>query len=507
MHITKGPTKEVNVTINGSTLEQTKSATILGRVINSSLTAKAHYQKVIESSSNNLKLFKYITNIKSGLHPQKALNIYKAMVRSKIEYCSTTLANSANASFHSIQVLQNKILRRCLGLTPSTPIPLIYALANELLPNERTLWLVAKEVVKLIAFNNPIADTIKSNSHLNTSYAIAYNTFSNVMDDIDAVHPNLPISNLVIFEKTTNTKKSNMTKEEIIVQHSSMLAEYRSTSFKVIYTDSSVGEEKTGCGIYLLNTDTEHSFHISFKSSSAFGELLAIEEAIDIAIRNNYSSVVIFTDSQIACQTLKRHTSTNSIAAKIFNKISNHNFNNVHVRWIPSHKNIFGNEKADALAKSAIINSSCKTVKLTIDEACKRIKNYIYDQSFQNFLNYSNTNQNLYATIFPSRRNFAWFKNFKFNPKDIKTLNRILTGHTYDKKYLVKIKATNSSLCRCGDTDCYVHQTFQCPLLNNIRVTFNVFNEAHNFKEVFKDKNNAKITQLVKFFQKADLKF
>lgn len=52
-----------------------------------------------------------------------------------------------------------------------------------------------------------------------------------------------------------------------------------------MYTDASLSDQRTGCGVYDLADKSEHAFHIPFKTSSSFGELLAIEEAIEIASR------------------------------------------------------------------------------------------------------------------------------------------------------------------------------------------------------------------------------
>ncbi|XP_036347592.1 uncharacterized protein LOC118756969 [Rhagoletis pomonella] len=168
-----------------------------------------------------------------------------------------------------------------------------------------------------------------------------------------------------------------MTVERIKTQHALIVEDYLDRNYTIMYTDASLSEDKTGCGIFILNTNAGYSFHTPFKSSSAFGELLAIEEAIDIATHNEYFSLVIFTDSLISCQTLKNRKSNNSIAVRIHNKISQNLFRSVQIRWIPSRKNIPGNDKADELAKKSIELNSSKTVKLKIDEACKLTKNRI----------------------------------------------------------------------------------------------------------------------------------
>lgn len=74
-----------------------------------------------------------------------ALNLYKSLIRSKVEYAGTSIANSPNYINRKI-TFQNAALIRCLGLTPSTPTQIIYVLANELPPRERGIYLTAKEL-------------------------------------------------------------------------------------------------------------------------------------------------------------------------------------------------------------------------------------------------------------------------------------------------------------------------------------------------------------------------
>lgn len=131
MNVSKGSKIIIHVTVNNPSIPQTNSTKFLGREISSSLTVDGHYNKVIVKSEN--KLFKLISTIKAGLRLKAAINFYKSFVRSKIGYCRTFTTNCIKIVHKKIQTFQKSLLGRALGVTPSTPIPLIliYVLANE----------------------------------------------------------------------------------------------------------------------------------------------------------------------------------------------------------------------------------------------------------------------------------------------------------------------------------------------------------------------------------------
>ena len=107
---------------------------------------------VFHDCKNNSNLLKSLTSIKGGLKPPYGLTFYKSYVRSKLEYGRTTTAHSPGSTDKRIRTFQNSNIRRCLGCTPSTPYHNLYALANELPPKERAIFLTSKEILNTIYF-------------------------------------------------------------------------------------------------------------------------------------------------------------------------------------------------------------------------------------------------------------------------------------------------------------------------------------------------------------------
>lgn len=115
--------------------------------------------------------------------------------------------NYAKTINKQIQTYQNSFIRRSLGLTPATPLPLIYALANELLPSERATWLTAKELINNIATDQTLKEQLQNYTNFNSSYSLVLNQFRHVFEDLDIVDTVIPTTNLNVITNTLNDKK------------------------------------------------------------------------------------------------------------------------------------------------------------------------------------------------------------------------------------------------------------------------------------------------------------
>lgn len=75
-----------------------------------------------------------------------SLNVYRSVVRSKIEYSKTTTANSPQYIKKKVERLIDMI-KRSLGVPKSSPTLVVYTLAGELPPAHRAQFLTAKRSV------------------------------------------------------------------------------------------------------------------------------------------------------------------------------------------------------------------------------------------------------------------------------------------------------------------------------------------------------------------------
>ncbi|GBM00774.1 Metabotropic glutamate receptor 8 [Araneus ventricosus] len=148
-----------------------------------------------------------------------------------------------------------------------------------------------------------------------------------------------------------------------------------------IYTDGSRNEEnQSGSGIYITTPREVRKIKLRNPDNcSVFrSELLAIETGLEAILNeNNYGEVWILSDSRSSIQHLKDWNNVGDRTGISILKLLRHIGvdHEVHLQWIPSHVDIYGNEVADGLAKQGTAESLCSAPTLTFDEIYSIRKN------------------------------------------------------------------------------------------------------------------------------------
>ncbi|GBN42017.1 Replication factor C subunit 3 [Araneus ventricosus] len=117
---------------------------------------------------------------------------------------------------------------------------------------------------------------------------------------------------------------------------------------------------------------------IAQEQSPKRSELLAIEAGLEAILNeNNYRAVWILSDSRSSIQHLKDWNNVGDRTSISILKLLRHIGvdHEVHLQWIPSHVDIYGNEVADNLAKQGTAEPLCSTPSLTFDEIYSIRKN------------------------------------------------------------------------------------------------------------------------------------
>ena len=147
------------------------------------------------------------------------------------------------------------------------------------------------------------------------------------------------------------------------------IIEYRKTLKKLIentphgliscYTDGSRTESGSGAG-FIITTDNNNTtikeahFKLPDYCTVFQAELTEIKEACIYLEPHKDKNIIIWTESLSSIQALASITSRSISVNNCYNALQDiATHNNVTLRWVPAHTGIWGNEKADILAKAA----------------------------------------------------------------------------------------------------------------------------------------------------------
>ncbi|XP_055938268.1 uncharacterized protein LOC129968436 [Argiope bruennichi] len=188
-----------------------------------------------------------------------------------------------------------------------------------------------------------------------------------------------------------------------------------------LFTDDSKSDGYVGCAI--VTPSNTLSYRLNNVCSVFTAELVAISHALQEISLSTQRSVIIYTDSMSALETLSHFRNHMHPVAfeNLFNlRILKSRGFNILLCWVPSHVGISGNEKADVAAKSASTSLSlalpyCDVKKLFIYQLFKTWQKS-WDLQIQNKLHLIKPTIGLWPVL-PIREN------------DVK-LTRLRIGHT-----------------------------------------------------------------------------
>lgn len=144
---------------------------------------------------------------------------------------------------------------------------------------------------------------------------------------------------------------------------------------------------------------------------------------------------------------------------------ANSNNVNIHLLWIRGHGDIFGNEKADELAKRALTCPQSIDQKINVNNFLPLIKKKIFNSWEQEWDRQTTTKGIWYKNIqhiFPRQQSF---KKFPFvNRRHLTSIIRMRTGHCSSPQHLFRLRAKDDPFCECGQLGNLEHIIFTCPI-------------------------------------------
>ena len=370
--------------------------TFLGVNFDAKLTWKNHVDSIIDRCKPKLNILRCISGLKWGASKSVMLMIYKALIRSIIDYGSIVYYSAATYILKKLDTLQCKSLRLCTGAMKSTPLTSLQVECCEPPLQFRRERLLLKFCIKI--------DSMQSHS---TKYALILSnnpdhnlpnkpTMAMIYSNFMSSFPEKVFKQILTFlppwltlGPSCNVDISLLSVLRAIKMEESPVNEYVENYLKVtypnfisVYTDGSVNKEyKTGIGIFIPSINLQVTCKLSNSLLIKSVELAAINRAVDIIESKHLLNALILTDSMAAIkdiETNQYHFLSRSIIEKL-EKLKKQNFSII-LCWIPSHSAIHGNEMADFLAKDAINQSATVELQMSLEEKFAQIDKFIEEK-------------------------------------------------------------------------------------------------------------------------------
>uniref|UniRef100_A0A2M4CUE4 Putative outcast n=1 Tax=Anopheles darlingi TaxID=43151 RepID=A0A2M4CUE4_ANODA len=462
----------VDINLNGQAIEKVKEYTFLGTIIDQKLNFQKHTNAAIQKAQRKLDVMKMICNRSNNIRPEKALQVHRSIIRGSMEFGASLINNANKNTLAKIDKVLHQSLRKVTGCTRTTPINSLMALAAEIPSSIRRKYVIAKEMVKAIAYSvanrQQLANVKRSATKKRYSgqelSAIENGTLTKRIPTFvpnDFKHCDIVIRKNMPGLLGSKSDQNTQAAKQICCEYINKNAKDRPR----IYTDGSLTDDKCGIGIVIQEPVTTREWAYKLERNVAIStvELAAIDRALKLAIARNVRRPIILTDSKVTCEALKNALESDIVEETICNVLSNCRYAEATIQWIPSHVGIHGNERADILAKMGTTSDRIFENKESLKDIIRNLKNQMMVEANQWYTQYSaDKGKTLYRvqTVIPTK---MWHNKMSLKPKEIRIINRLLAGHDYSKYWLAKMKITNNENCEsCHEPETGRHKTFSC---------------------------------------------
>ncbi|CAK1586750.1 unnamed protein product [Parnassius mnemosyne] len=223
----------------------------------------------------------------------------------------------------------------------------------------------------------------------------------------------------------------------------------------LIFSDSSKPgfEECVGVGVFHQQFGIVQKIKLPPETSVFTGECFGLLKSLEYILIMKLKNSIIFTDAKSALQALERFPFSSNrnnhpviIACRdLLYQCCIKNYT-VSFAWIPGHSGIFGNTKADSLAKAAVNDGDLVPYKNFCCDLALLPKSQLLNSWTHIWRSSSQTIGRYYSTIQVDIPPKPWFSNLTFGKAITSTLIRMRLGHACIPLHLARLKLLPSDI-------------------------------------------------------------
>ena len=140
-----------SITVEGVDIPVGNTVKVLGVTFDKKLTWKTHIQNLVKHCTKTIHLLRRITGYSWGAQAKKLLMIYCALIRSKMDYGGGVIESASATAKKSLDTIQAKAIRICLGLSKTAATASVIREAGELLLDLRRILTTVNNYFRICA--------------------------------------------------------------------------------------------------------------------------------------------------------------------------------------------------------------------------------------------------------------------------------------------------------------------------------------------------------------------
>ena len=474
---------KIKLKINDVELKMETKVRFLGIIFDSKLSWSDHINYIVTKCTRRLNLMRSLTGTNFGASKHCLLTIYRVLIRSLLEYGSIAFDSAPPSIKHKLDTIQYKALCICCGAMKGTPLSALQVDCGELPLGLRRLKQQLKYAVLIQGTDNHPSEMVIRDHWANVygHYTVGREPMAIKIKEFFDTHkctiePTIvsktaPWARGKIDTDVTLTKRITKNDPPPLIKSQALEMQSKYTDRLAIYTDGSKVEGGRVASAFVIpELGVSQGVRISDNLTVFTSELIAIKLCLKWITENSTllhnRNIVIYSDSLSSIISLENNSSStrsNLVGEilKMFNYIQN---KCVTLAWIPSHVNIRGNECADILAKSSILNNKIDC-EVTMEQAemHELIDKFII-KKWQEQWSKSQTGRQ-YKLVEPNVS--CKIKLECLNRNKENKLTRMRLGHCRLNKQLYNIGGHRSGLCEeCGVDETLEHYLLKCTSSN-----------------------------------------